>query len=75
MEKTTAAIGAGGGVLTVILSFFDTYAAGIGAMCTVLTVCIYAYVSLFKSNKKDAREFKKWKAEVRDKLAKLTKDD
>ncbi len=52
MEQTGFAASSGGGLFTAIMAFFNTNAAGIGAICTVISLCIYAYVSLFKRRKK-----------------------
>ncbi len=47
----TAVLAGGTGVMTVIFKFFDHYAAGIGAMCTVIFGIIYVLFQYLAHNK------------------------
>jgi len=49
----TGKITASSGIFTMVLHFFSSYAAGIGAMCTVLTLIVYTVFNILshiKSN-------------------------
>ena len=67
VSRLSGVLTGAGGMLTVTLSFFEENAAGIGAMCTVATLCIYAYVNLTRLRREDA-ELRRNKQEKTDDL-------
>lgn len=56
LESISFTAAAGGGVLTAFMDFFNTNAAGIGAICTVVSCLVYVIVSVRNSNNKEKRD-------------------
>lgn len=52
LGTTSATLTGGGGISTVIMSYFQSNSAGIGALCTVCTLFVYI-VSQYLGNKKN----------------------
>lgn len=51
-EKVSGGVSASSGILTTILGVLGNNAAGIGAICTILTFVLYLYITL----RRDGRE-------------------
>lgn len=55
IEKTIGTAATATGVGTVVMSWFDSHSAGIGAICAILTLVVYTSVSIIRL-KREAKD-------------------
>lgn len=73
-DKVILGGSAGGGVLTQVLAYADHYAAGIGALCTVVTLLVFIIATAIRA-RKDYAELQQLKREASSNSGRTTPED